>query len=90
MLAAFAGTAPRVHARDPEADSSHQEELRTFEAALAKLSPKKRAVFTLIELEGLTTEDVAVALEIPAATVRTRLHHARRELSAALERAGHR
>ena len=89
MLSAFAWTAPRAHVHDPETKSSQQQELRTFEAALAELSPKKRAVFTLIELEGLTTDEVALALEIPAATVRTRLHHARRELTAALERAGH-
>jgi DNA-directed RNA polymerase specialized sigma24 family protein len=41
-----------------------------------------------VELEGLSAEEVATALEIPAATVRTRLFHARRELLDALERGG--
>lgn len=88
MLGSFAQSITgRAHG-DPETHSSERQELRAFESALAKLAPKKRAVFTLIELDGLTTDDVAAALEIPAATVRTRLHHARRELYAALERGG--
>jgi RNA polymerase sigma-70 factor (ECF subfamily) len=85
MLSAFAQTTTARAHGDPEKQSSEREELRAFERALGRLSPKKRAVFTLIELEGLSTEQVAAALEIPAATVRTRLHHARAELQAALE-----
>jgi RNA polymerase sigma-70 factor (ECF subfamily) len=88
MLASFASSRGERASRDPEQHSSQRQELRAFEVALAKLAPKKRAVFTLIELDGLTTEEVASALEIPAATVRTRLHHARRELAAALEGGG--
>jgi RNA polymerase sigma-70 factor (ECF subfamily) len=45
-------------------------------------------VFVLIELEGLNTEEAAKALEIPPATVRTRLFHARRELEERLKRGG--
>jgi RNA polymerase sigma-70 factor (ECF subfamily) len=88
MLASFAHTVGDRVSRDPERHSSQRQELRAFEVALADLAPKKRAVFTLIELDGLTTEEVASALEIPAATVRTRLHHARRELAAVLRREG--
>ena len=84
MLASFAGTTAGQGPGDPERHASDRQELRAFEDALAKLTPKKRSVFTLIELEGLTTDEVAIALEIPPATVRTRLHHARRELQAAL------
>jgi RNA polymerase sigma-70 factor (ECF subfamily) len=86
MLATFARGVAGHTPVDPESHSSDRQELRAFQAALARLAPKKRAVFTLIELEGLTTEEVASALEIPAATVRTRLHHARRDLHADLER----
>jgi RNA polymerase sigma-70 factor (ECF subfamily) len=88
MLTSFAHTVARRAPGDPETQSSQREELRAFEAAFAKLAAKKRAVFTLIEVEGLTTDEVAAALEIPAATVRTRLHHARRELNAAVDRGG--
>jgi RNA polymerase sigma-70 factor (ECF subfamily) len=85
MLASFAHTRAVSAAGDPETHSTQRQELRAFQAAFAKLAPKKRAVFTLIELEGLTTDEVALALEIPAATVRTRLHYARCELQAALK-----
>ena len=71
----------------PERQASDNEELRLIERALARLQPKKRAAFVLVELEGLTAEEAAKALEIPAATVRTRLFNARRELKAALDTA---
>ena len=38
------------------------------------------------ELEDLSGNEIAEALEIPVATVWTRLHHARKELLAALAR----
>jgi RNA polymerase sigma-70 factor (ECF subfamily) len=84
MLTSFAQTIGKGAHADPEQHSSQRQELRAFEAALAELAPKKRAVFALIELEGLSTEQVAAALEIPAATVRTRLHPARREVQEAI------
>jgi RNA polymerase sigma-70 factor (ECF subfamily) len=86
MLGRFARTLTVRAPGDPETHSSAREELRAFELAFSTLSPKKQAVFVLVELEGLTTDEAASALEIPAATVRTRLHHARRELHAALHR----
>ena len=84
MLASFAQGATTRSSSDPERSASNNEELTIFERALAKLSARKRAVFVLVELEGLTSEEAAKSLEIPAATVRTRLLHARRELHAAL------
>ncbi len=59
-------------------------EVERIERAFARLSPKKREVLVLITLEGLSGEDVARLLGIPVNTVWTRLHHARRELRAAL------
>lgn len=53
---------------------------RRAQRALAKLSDKKREVFILVALEGLSGEQVATALSIPVATVWTRLHHARLDL----------
>lgn len=60
-------------------------ELRAFVAALDGLSAKKREVFVLVTLEGLSGQQVAEVLGIPVNTVWTRLHHARRDLRAALE-----
>jgi RNA polymerase sigma-70 factor, ECF subfamily len=86
MLDSFSHAVTARAPRDPERSASDQEEVAIFEQALAGLSAKKRAVYVLVELEGLTSEEASKALEVPAATVRTRLLHARRELCAALNR----
>ena len=53
--------------------------------ALEALSPRTREAFVLVVLEGLSGDDAAAVLDIPIATVWTRVHHARRELRQALE-----
>ena len=88
MLGSFADSLVGRSSPDPERLAGSSEELAVLERAMASLSDKKRAVFVLVELEGLSAEEAARALEIPAATVRTRLFHARRELQEALERGG--
>jgi RNA polymerase sigma-70 factor (ECF subfamily) len=88
MLASFTHAFTGHSPLDPERLAGGQEEVAVLERALATLSDKKRAVFLLVELEGLTAEEAGRALEIPAATVRTRLFHARRELLEALQRGG--
>ncbi len=88
MLSAFTQTLAGRGSIDPERIAGGQEEVAVLERALATLSDKKRAVFLLVELEGLTADEAGRALEIPAATVRTRLFHARRELLEALQRGG--
>jgi RNA polymerase sigma-70 factor (ECF subfamily) len=88
MLRSFAETVTGRAAGDPERRASDSEELAVFERALSHLSEKKRVVFVLVEVEGLTAEEAARALEIPAATARTRLFHARRELREAMDREG--
>ncbi len=54
--------------------------------ALARLPWKKRAVLVLHEVEDWSGELIAERLGIPVATVWTRLHHARKDLAAAVER----
>jgi RNA polymerase sigma-70 factor, ECF subfamily len=76
---------PKAGPRNPERHVSDNEELRILEAALQGMHPKKRAAFVLVELEGMSTEEAARALDVPPATVRTRLFNARRVLKAALE-----
>ena len=48
--------------------------------AVAHLPEKLRTAVHLHYAEGYTTEEIAVLLEVPPATVRTRLHRARRQL----------
>ncbi|MBX5480716.1 MAG: RNA polymerase sigma factor [Myxococcaceae bacterium] len=70
-----------VHASDAK---------RRVYAALNPLSEKKRTVFILFELEGLSGEEIAQIVGCPLKTVWTRLHHARREFQRNLQRgAGH-
>jgi RNA polymerase sigma-70 factor, ECF subfamily len=63
----------------------HDRAARALWRALEGLSDKKREVFVLVTVEGLSGEEAARALGIPLKTVWTRLHYARRELRAALE-----
>jgi RNA polymerase sigma-70 factor (ECF subfamily) len=86
MLAALAHTVTADRDSGPEARVTSIQELTRFDAALRKLSAKKRAVFVLVELEGMTAEEAATMMQIPSATARTRLHHARLELRDALRR----
>jgi RNA polymerase sigma-70 factor (ECF subfamily) len=54
--------------------------------ALDGLAEKKRTVFVLYEVEGLSGEEIAELVDCPLKTVWTRLHHARKELHGRLER----
>ncbi len=57
-----------------------------LDAFLERLPEPQRAVFVLVELEGLTAPEVAAALEIPTGTVASRLRTARSEFDATLKR----
>jgi RNA polymerase sigma-70 factor (ECF subfamily) len=54
-----------------------REDLSLFELAVGKLELDQRAVFILFELEDMTGEQIAEALEIPLGTVYSRLRLAR-------------
>ncbi|HIC82701.1 MAG TPA: sigma-70 family RNA polymerase sigma factor [Kiloniellaceae bacterium] len=54
-------------------------------AALFDLSSEHSAAIALFYLEEMTVAEVAVALDIPVGTVKSRLMHARRKLRVALE-----
>jgi RNA polymerase sigma-70 factor (ECF subfamily) len=85
-LAAFTTEVRVTTDLDPERILAGREEFALFASALAKLGRKKREAFVLIEIEGFTAEEAGCALGVPAATLRTRLFHARGELRAAMER----
>ncbi len=65
-----------------------RESLRLVWGALLRVAPKKRLVFVLFEVEGMTAPEVAEVLGVSEDTVRTRLRRARREVMASLERSG--
>jgi RNA polymerase sigma-70 factor (ECF subfamily) len=62
------------------AEVEHGELRERLLAALAELSEVQREVVLLHDLEGWTHEEIAGRLELPAGTVRSHLHHARRRL----------
>jgi RNA polymerase sigma factor (sigma-70 family) len=53
--------------------------------AIRSLPKDQRAAIALFHFEDMSVAEVAVALDVPAGTVKTRLMHARRKLCAALE-----
>ncbi len=72
-------------ARDlPDDQVARTRRVSAFYRLLDRLSDKKRAVFVLHELEGLSPSEVAQVVNAPVLTVRTRLFYARRELLAML------
>lgn len=64
----------------PEEDLQTDEVRLQLEAAITTLSPSLRAVFTLRELEGLSTRETAVSLDVSEDVVKTRLRRARLHL----------
>ena len=68
----------------PEAALEARDEGRRLQAALASLPAEQRAVLSLSALEGVSHDEIAAILGIPAGTVGSRLHHARKKLMAAL------
>jgi len=67
----------------PAPDASEKSErLRMLDELVAKLSPKKKLVLVLFEIEGLPIEEVAKIAECPENTAWSRLHYARAELMA--------
>ena len=61
----------------PENVLSSGEALAVMDDAIAQLNPKLRAVFTLRDIEELSTQETADVLDISASAVKVRLHRAR-------------
>jgi RNA polymerase sigma factor (sigma-70 family) len=59
--------------------------VEAFYALLGRLSDKKRTVYVLHELEGLSPARIGEIVQAPVLTVRTRLFYARRELAGWIE-----
>ena len=68
---------PASSAPSPEDDASSHELAVLIERAADELPEIYRSVFVLRDVEGMSTEDVASALDTSEDVVRTRLHRAR-------------
>jgi RNA polymerase sigma-70 factor, ECF subfamily len=71
--------------QSPEKVLMQRQIAKLLERAIARLPDTFRPVFVLREIEGLSVEDTAEALQIPVETVKTRLFRARRRLQKELD-----
>jgi len=78
-MARLAGEDP-LGSGDPERDAYRRELGLRLAEALDELPEAQRVAFVLCEVEELSAGEAAVIADIPEATVRTRLFHARRRL----------
>lgn len=86
-LARAAAAEPRPE--PTQSDFEQRDEVRRLHAAIRELPPPQRAAVALFHFEGLGIPEIAVALDAPAGTIKTRLMHARRRLRAVLEGEDH-
>jgi RNA polymerase sigma factor (sigma-70 family) len=75
-LEAAVAAEPAPEAAEPGEALDHERVRR----ALRALPPDQQAAVALYHLEEMSVAEVAVALDVPAGTVKTRLMHARRKL----------
>ncbi len=65
---------------NPDAALAREQIRKLLEQAVAALPDIFRTVFVLREIEGLSSEDTATILDVPVATVKTRLFRGRHRL----------
>lgn len=68
-----------------EEDGAHALDKRNLRAAIAALSRDQAAAIALFYLEDMRVAEIAVALDVPEGTIKTRLMHARAKLKEALK-----
>lgn len=69
-------------AAGPQAQLESRQGLQALDAALARLVPEQREIVLLREVEGLSYDEIAAALQIDEGTVKSRLARARAALTA--------
>ena len=76
---------PRREGVDPFATLDRKRLIEAMHKALEQLPPYHRAVILLRELEGLSYEEMAAALDVSKGTIMSRLFHARRKMQKLLK-----
>lgn len=79
------GQRERGGGNDPLKHSENEELRRKILKAMKKLNAKYRAVFALRDIQGMSYEEIAKALNIEEGTVKSRLNRARLQLARELE-----
>jgi RNA polymerase sigma-70 factor, ECF subfamily len=73
---------------NPEVTICKQQQGEILRNCLARISPDHREIVDLVYYQGMTIGEVAEIVGIPEGTVKTRMLHARRQLSVLLSAAG--
>ncbi len=73
---------------DPEAALRKSEQTRVLSHCLGRLSSKHREIVDLVYYQAMAIDEVAQIVGIPQNTVKTRMFHARKQLSVLLADAG--
>lgn len=76
----------RLSSDDPEKALERVQAQERLSLVLEGLTPEKRAVFVMFELEGLSCEIIAEELGVPIGTVYSRLHGARKQFAKVAQR----
>jgi RNA polymerase sigma-70 factor (ECF subfamily) len=74
---------------DEEEPRFDQTDVAALHAGLDRLGEQHREVLVLHFLEELSIAEIAEVVRVPTGTVKSRIHHAKRELRRWLERQGH-
>jgi RNA polymerase sigma-70 factor (ECF subfamily) len=79
------GNRERDKGNNPMKNTENEEIRRKVLKAMKKLNTKYRAVFALRDIQGMSYEEIAKALNIEEGTVKSRLNRARLQLARELE-----
>lgn len=74
--------------RDEEPRLEARNALGQVRRLMGRVPEKFRQVLVLTELEGLSVREAAEVLDVPEPTIRARLHYARKEMLALIEKEG--
>lgn len=72
-----------------ESDWAPADKVALLHQALQQMTPSHREVLTLFHLEGFSSPEIAGIVGLPEGTVKSRLHHARKQLAEALKGPGY-
>ncbi len=79
------GSEPASHSEAPDANMVRSEKIEQLRDAMLELSDDHRIILTFREMQDMSYEDIATALDISIGTVRSRLSRARNALKSQLE-----
>ncbi len=69
---------------DGPVEAEQRLDVANVSRAMAQLPPEQRSAMALFHRQEMSVAEIAIALDVPVGTVKTRLMHARRKMRAAL------